>query len=128
MQASLSFVDIIGIAGFIWSIVSFYIGYRWYKDGATKDTLIAKLTAENGLLRQEVQAISSADGGEKRERVEFLRAIDRQGIERLKRFYGAAYRFSLSFKDAKEIYRDLRAATIATELLIFLISIFVIGS
>ena len=30
MQEHLSFVDIIGIIGFVWSFISFYIGYLWY--------------------------------------------------------------------------------------------------
>ena len=104
MRGNLSPVDVMGIIGFIWSFVSFYVGYLWYKEGANKDTLIAKLTAENELLRREVQAVSSADGGRKQHELVLQRSINRRGLDKLNEFYRAAFSFARSHEDGGRIY------------------------
>jgi hypothetical protein len=100
MPEQLSFTDIIGIAGFIWSLISFYIGYLWYQDGSRKDALIAKLTADNELLRQEIKVIGSTDGGVRREVIVHQRTADRQTLDRMNLFYRAAFRVSRTRQDA----------------------------
>jgi hypothetical protein len=104
MQEDLSFPDILGVIGFVWSFISFYIGYLWYRDSGDKDALIAKLTAENELLRREIGAISSPDGGKRRETLHYLRTLDKMGLERANRFYRAAYSFSRSARDSASLY------------------------
>jgi hypothetical protein len=124
MQGDLSFVDIIGIVGFIWSFISFYIGYRWYRDSVDKDALIAKLTAENELLRREVREIFLVDGGKRRETLHSLRSMDKLGLERATRFYRAAYSFSRCREHATVAYRVL-AYAVAVPILFYFVNIWI---
>jgi hypothetical protein len=130
MQGRLSFVDVIGVIGFVWSFISFYIGYIWYRDGAAKDSLVAKLTAENELLRREIDAISSVDSGRRREVLGHLRSIDKAGLERASRFYPTAYSFSRSRRDSTLLYEIFVYAVSLAVILYFsesvLITVFIL--
>ena len=95
MQENSSLMDILGIVSFLWSIISFYIGYQWYKDSVTKDALVARLTAENELLRREVQAISSADR-DGNQHLMIKRGFDHSYVNKLKLFYEPALEYSYS--------------------------------
>lgn len=114
MLGKLSLVDVMGIIGFVWSFISFYIGYLWYKEGANKDAQIAKLTADNELLRREIEAISSHEGGRKQKELALQRSIDRRSLDKLNQFYQAAFSFSHSRINGDNIYFAVCLATAVT--------------